>query len=69
MNITVEEFVNLFTDPSAQKVNIYGLESEKLLFSGFLDDMPSNLQDMEICSIDIIDPNYGNSRPTINVEA
>ena len=69
MNITVEEFVNLFTDSSAQKVNIYGLDSEKLLFSGVLDEMPSKLQDMEICSIDIIDPNYGTSRPTINVDA
>ena len=55
MNPTVSELMEMFTEPSIQKVSVYDLATEDDIFSGTLDEMPENIQDLRIESIDCIE--------------
>ena len=66
MNDTVYNFLDIFCDPELQEVLVYGLTSEKELFCGTRDEMPEDVQELEVMSIDCLD----NTKVlTINVEA
>ena len=52
--MTIYEFQNLIVDDRSQHVKIYDLADNDCteVFDGTLDDVPEELEDMEICSID-----------------
>ena len=56
MNITVNDFLDLFCEPDKQEVAIYDLNDNvsEEIYRGTLDDMPTDIQNLEICSIDTI---------------
>ena len=68
MNPTVYDFLELFTDPDMQPVAIYDLANDEEVFRGTRDDMPSELQDLEVQSIDLIGVEGAENIPTLNVD-
>ena len=66
MNPTVYDFLDIFTESDMQEVAIYDLTSSEKIARGTRDELPSHVQDMEICSIDNLD---GSNVLTLNVEA
>lgn len=66
MNPTVYDFLDMFADPDMQEVAIFDLTAAKEIYRGTRDDMPSDVQDMEIMSVDCLD---GSKVLTLNVEA
>ena len=55
MNITVDELIDLFADPSTQKVAVYDLAKDEDIFTGRIDDMPWDIKELAVCSIDTIE--------------
>lgn len=57
MNLTVNDFLDLFTEPDMQEVAIYDLNDKvgEEIYRGTRDEMPSDIQDLEICSVDFLD--------------
>ena len=66
MNPTIYDFLDMFADPDMQEVAIFDLNDSKEIYSGTRDEMPSEVQDMEIMSVDCLD---GSKVLTLNVEA
>jgi hypothetical protein len=66
MNLTVYDFLDMFADPDMQEVAIFDLSKGKEIYRGTRDEMPDDLQGLEICSIDNLE---GSKVLTINVEA
>ena len=66
MNMTVYDLLDMFTDADMQEVAIFDLSASKEIYRGTRDEMPNELQDLEICSIDNLD---GSNVLTLNVEA
>jgi hypothetical protein len=66
MNETVYDFLDHFCDPDMQEVAIFDLSKGKEIYRGTRDEMPDDLQGLEICSIDNLE---GSKVLTINVEA
>lgn len=65
MNPTVNDFLDMFTEPDMQEVAIFDLSASKEIYRGTRDEMPDELQELEICSIDNLD---GSKVITLNVE-
>jgi hypothetical protein len=66
MNPTIYDFLDMFADPDMQEVAIFDLSKGKEIYRGTRDEMPDDLQGLEICSIDNLE---GSKVLTINVEA
>lgn len=66
MNITVYDFLDMFTEADMQEVAIFDLSASKEIYRGTRDEMPDELQELEICSVDNLD---GSKVLTLNVEA
>lgn len=66
MNPTIYDFLDMFADPDMQEVAIFDLNDSKEIYRGTRDEMPSEVQDMEIMSVDCLD---GSKVLTLNVEA
>lgn len=66
MNPTVYDFLDMFADPDMQEVAIFDLNKGEEIYRGTRDEMPSEMQDMEIMSVDCLD---GSKVLTLNVEA
>lgn len=66
MNPTVYDFLDLFADPDMQEVAIFDLNKGEEIYRGTRDEMPSDVQDMEIMSVDNLE---GSKVITLNVEA
>ena len=66
MNPTVYDFLDLFADPDMQEVAIFDLNKGEEIYRGTRDEMPGELQGLEIMSIDNLD---GSKVLTLNVEA
>lgn len=66
MNQTVYDFLDMFADPDMQEVAIFDLNDSKEIYRGTRDEMPDELQGLEICSIDNLE---GSKVITLNVEA
>ena len=66
MNSTVYDFLDLFADPDMQEVAIFDLNKGEEIYRGTRDEMPSDVQDMEIMSVDNLE---GSKVITLNVEA
>ena len=63
---TVYDFLDIFTDPELQEVAIFDLAKGEEIYRGTRDEMPSDVQELEIMSIDNLD---GSKVLTLNVEA
>lgn len=66
MNPTVYDFLDMFTESDMQEVAIFDLNKGEEIYRGTRDEMPGELQDLEIMSIDNLD---GSKVLTLNVEA
>ena len=67
MNPTVYDFLDMFADPDMQEVAIFDLTASKEIYRGTRDEMPDELQELEICSIDTL--HEATKVLTLNVEA
>ena len=67
MNMTVYDFLDMFADPDMQEVAIFDLNSSKEIYRGTRDEMPDELQNLEIMSIDTL--HEATKVLTLNVEA
>ena len=47
----VLDFMNMFVEPAKQRVMLWSNDSEKLVFDGYLKDMPTKLTLAEVTSI------------------
>lgn len=66
MNQTVYDILDMFIEADMQEVAIFDLSASKEIYRGTRDEMPNELQDLEICSVDNLD---GSKVLTLNVEA
>ena len=66
MDNTVYGFLDIFADSDMQKVALYDLKTDKVVFEGTRDEMPGEYHDLEIQTIDCIEKN--SDVLTINVE-
>lgn len=66
MNPTIYDFLDMFTESDMQEVAIFDLNKDEEIYRGTRDEMPGELQDLEIMSIDNLD---GSKVLTLNVEA
>lgn len=64
---TVSDLTDLFVEPSLQTVAIWDCGKEEEVFRGTIDDIPEDLQDLEVQSIDDIEKN--SDVMTINVDS
>ena len=67
MNPTVYDFLDMFADPDMQEVAIFDLNASKEIYRGTRDEMPDELQNLEIMSIDTL--HEATKVLTLNVEA
>jgi hypothetical protein len=67
MNPTVYDFLDLFADPDMQEVAIFDINKGEEIYRGTRDEMPGELQELEIMSIDTL--HEATKVLTLNVEA
>lgn len=66
MKETVYDFLNIFCDPDDQQVAIFDLTKGEEIYRGTRDDMPTEIMNLEICSIDTL--HEATQVLTLNVE-
>lgn len=49
---TVEEIIEMFVDPEIQVFSIWSNEKEKVIYTGFISDVPDELLQADVTSID-----------------
>ena len=49
---TVEEIIEMFVDPEMQLFSIWSNEKEKVIYTGFISDVPDELLQADVTSID-----------------
>ena len=54
MNQTVYDFLDMFADPDMQEVAIFDLTKGEEIYRGTRDEMPTELENLEIMSIDTL---------------
>lgn len=54
---TVYDIINMFLDPELQEFSLWSNEKEKVIFKGYLEDLPEDLEKVEVTSIDNITEN------------
>lgn len=67
MNQTVYDFLDMFADPDMQEVAIFDLNKGEEIYRGTRDEMPGELENLEIMSIDTL--HEATKVLTLNVEA
>jgi hypothetical protein len=67
MNPTVYDFLDMFADPDMQEVAISDLTKGEEIYRGTRDEMPTELENLEIMSIDTL--HEATKVLTLNVEA
>lgn len=63
--MTVYELLQLFADPEGQNIIVWSFDEEKPIYNGLLEDMPENIQEAEISSIDNI--TFNSESVTVNI--
>lgn len=66
MNETVYDFLDHFCDPDQQEVAIFDLNKGEEIYRGTRDEMPTDIMNLEVCSIDTL--HEATKVLTINVE-
>ena len=67
MNETVYDFLDHFCDTDDQEVAIFDLNKGEEIYRGTRDEMPSDIQDLEVLSIDTL--HEATKVLTLNVES
>ena len=67
MNPTVYDFLDMFADPDMQEVAIFDLNKGEEIYRGTRDELPGELENLEIMSIDTL--HEATKVLTLNVEA
>lgn len=49
---TVEEIIEMFVNPEMQVFSIWSNEKEKVIYTGFISDVPDELLQADVTSID-----------------
>ena len=49
---TVEEIIEMFVDPEMQVFSIWSNDKEKVIYTGFISDVPDELLQADVTSID-----------------
>lgn len=66
MGIIISDFISLFLEPYAQKVNVWRARDQTIVFNGYLSDLKyTDMADCEILSIDTFFE--ANDTMTINI--
>ncbi len=66
MNESVYDFLDIFCDPDQQEVAIYDLHKGEEIYRGTRDEMPTDIMNLEVLSIDTL--HEATKVLTINVE-
>lgn len=66
MNEPVYDFLDIFCDPDQQEVAIFDLTKGEEIYRGTRDEMPTEIMNLEVCSIDTL--HEPTKVLTINVE-
>ena len=66
MNLTVNDFLDMFAEPDDQQVAIFALNAGTEIYRGTRDDMHDDILELEICSIDTL--HEATKVLTLNVE-
>ena len=57
---TVQEIIEMFIDPEAQKFSIWSDQKEEVIYTGFISDLPEDLFNADVRSIDnVFEDNNG----------
>lgn len=64
--MTIRDLLEMFIDENMQEFSIYDNEKEKVVFTGYLDDIPEEYEYAEITSIDNLI--VGTDILTVNVD-
>ena len=51
--MTIEQFMELCIEPSMCKVEIYGINQEETVWSGYADEIPNEYREMDVESFDV----------------
>lgn len=65
--MTIRELMELFIDENEQEFTIYDCNVERNVFTGYLSELPSKYENVEISSIDNLNGPEQNGILTINV--
>lgn len=63
--MTVREIIEMFIDENMQKFIVYDLSTDRDLYSGYLDEIPSDVESLEVSTIDCL--TKGTDILTLNV--
>ena len=63
--MTIYDFIYLSCDAGLMKVEVYDMTTERVIWSGNGDEMPTEIEDMELMSFDVP---YMTDTFTLNVE-
>lgn len=64
---TVQEIIEMFVDPETQKFSIWSDEKEKIIYTGFISDLPEDLFNADVRSIDNVFKD-NNGIVTLNID-
>lgn len=63
--MTVRDIIEMFIDENMQKFIVYDLSTDRDLYSGYLDEIPSDVESLEVSTIDCL--TKGTDILTLNV--
>jgi len=63
--MTVRDIIEMFIDENMQKFIVYDLSTDRDLYSGYLDEIPSDVESLEVSTIDCL--TKGTDTLTLNV--
>ena len=63
--MTVRDIIEMFIDENMQEFTVYDLDNNKVLYTGYLDEVPSDVENLEVSTIDCL--TKGTDILTLNV--
>lgn len=67
-NIQVTEFINLFVEPNKQQISLYDNQAEEIIYTGYIDEIPKDLEYLKYVTITSIDNFSGGNSITLNID-
>ena len=65
--MTVIELITMFMDEDTQEFELYDINEKKIVYKGFLSDLPNEFVDKTILSIDNLGTNGTEDILTVNI--
>lgn len=63
--MTVRDIIEMFSDENMQEFTVYDLDNDKVLYTGYLDEVPCDVENLEVSTIDCL--TKGTDILTLNV--